>query len=77
MLSHLNEEKEPLLIIISFVLIYPAVKYDVLIPLPVTPVFQLTPPSLDKNIPPLIIRTISLGLVKLVVVIPLSSQTTD
>jgi hypothetical protein len=43
----------------------------------VMPVFQLAPPSVDKNTPPLIMRTISLGLVRLVVVIPLSSHTTD
>jgi hypothetical protein len=41
------------------------------------PVFQVIPPSVDKNTPPLTILTISEGLFKLVVVIPVSSQITD
>jgi hypothetical protein len=46
-------------------------------PLPVIPVFQVIPPSTDKNTPPLTILKISAGVVVLVVVIPVSSQTTD
>jgi hypothetical protein len=46
-------------------------------PLPVIPVFQVIPPSVDRNTPPLTILTISVGLLMLVVVIPVSSQMTD
>jgi hypothetical protein len=51
--------------------------YVALIPEPVIPVFQVTPPSFDKNKPPLTNLTISFGFERLVVVIPVSSQTTD
>jgi hypothetical protein len=47
------------------------------IPEPEIPVLQVIPPSADIKIPPLTILTISLGLERLVVVIPVSSQITD
>jgi hypothetical protein len=46
-------------------------------PLPVMPVYQLFPPSVDRKIPPPTIRTTSEGFFKLYVLIPDSFQITD
>jgi hypothetical protein len=75
--SQRKEGKSPFIILIFEVFIFPVVSQFAFMPEPVIPVFQVAPPSLEIKIPPLTIRKISLGLERLVVVIPVSSHTTD